>query len=97
VAPKETFQGSKQKHDTSNDWRTHKMSINTRSKKPPVFSMKDDFPSLGNFPMTPHSISSNDEFPSLGDFPTLSQASLPSKKSDNNKTLPGNSVWGVKR
>jgi hypothetical protein len=46
----------------------------------------------------PIELKGNDEFPSLGDFPTLSQASLRSKKSDNNKILPGNSVWGgVKR
>lgn len=107
VAPKGTFQESKQRSLNSSDWRSHKMSINTTSsKRPPMFSSKDDFPSLGNFPLTPHSISSNDEFPSLGDFPTLSQAALSSKKSDNNNNhvsavKPGyplqGSVWGVKR
>jgi hypothetical protein len=104
VAPKGTFQESKQRSLTSSDWRSHKMSFNTSSKRPPMFSSKDDFPSLGNFPLTPHSISNNDEFPSLGDFPTLSQAALSSKKSDHNQASaakPGHplqgSVWGVKR
>lgn len=93
---------STHKSVTSSDWRTHKMSINTNSKKP-LFSSKEDFPSLGDFPMTPNSLSSNDEFPSLGDFPTLSQTALSSTKSDDKNgvkrhpSLPGNSVWGVKR
>jgi hypothetical protein len=93
---------STHKSVTSSDWRTHKMSINTNSKKP-LFSSKEDFPSLGDFPMTPNSLSSNDEFPSLGDFPTFSQTALSSTKSDDKNgvkrhpSLPGNSVWGVKR
>lgn len=85
------------------DWRSHKISTTT-NKIPPLLSNANDFPALGNFPLTPNTARSNfkEDFPALSDFPSLSQsgstnASKRQVHTSSSAKPIDRSVWGVKR